>query len=118
MGTWSDFGVNSIQLHCASSVHSRLAFRSAVRGNFGVVFESHDTSAANIQQVANFQNEGILVLVEPSVSVRNLPQQSNDPCFLGLGKVIVQELLCEVIQMRDVLGGLARVVDKVGAQSH
>ena len=47
MGTWSDFGVNSIQLHCASSVHSRLAFRSAVRGNFGVVFESHDTSAAN-----------------------------------------------------------------------
>ena len=78
MGTWSDFEVNSIQLHCASSVPLRLAFRSAVRGHFGVVFESHDAAAANIQQVANFQNERILVLVKPSVSVRNLPQQSND----------------------------------------
>ena len=51
---------------------------SAFRGNFGIVFESHDAPAANIQQVADFQDQRILVLVEPSVGVRNLPQQTYD----------------------------------------
>ncbi len=115
-GTVYLFGF-AIPVHMQTSKLSpefpRVAVGSVARGHFGVVFESHDTAPANVQQVADLQNQRVLVLVEPSVSVGDLPQQSDYPCFLTLGKVFVQEL-CEIMQMHDVPGTLGCAINKVG----
>jgi hypothetical protein len=66
-----------------------------------------------VQKVADLANEGILVLVEPAVGVRDLPQQADDPCLLALVQVVVKQLR-ELVQRNEVFRLFVRDINEFG----
>ena len=56
------------------------------------MLEAHDAPAADVQQVADLEDERVLVHVQATVRVSDFPEQPDDARFFFFVETVVQEL--------------------------
>ena len=77
------------------------------------MLEPHHAPTTDMKQIADFEDQRILVLVQSTVRVGNFPEQTYDVRLFTLVQVVVQELR-EIMQRRETFGSFVRIVDKLG----